>query len=298
MTTVVAEGVLELLRRDRSNRAAHYACLKAAPFCKESESLQHGVRRLDAWLTLSVELDHGFLNKVVVVVLACFLLKSSGRVKSVADLNDTWLDITRSVVSPCATTVHESYLRDARMAALFTLYKYMPEKYGVALMSVEKTNVTCVTRHILDELQGVELAEQARRNVVGKLVACAIRNVIKGVKEHARVQRLRWKKERRRLTKSIDPLPLDDAGPGGENEGRPMTEDAPPHASLLAATAIATPVDTSSVVDECIVCLDPIGSKRPLFTCGHARCCSLCAPIVHECPMCRQPVRILMDIFV
>ena len=290
MTTVVAEDVLELLRRDRSNRAAHYACLKAVPFCKESETLQHGVRRLDGWLTISAKLDHRPLNKVVVIVLACFMLESVGRVTCAKDLNDAWLDIARSVVSPCATTVDESYLRDARMTALFTLYNYMPRKYRGQLMSVSPREATYTTRHILEELQGVELAEQAKRNVVSKLVESAIRNVIKGAKEHAKVQRLRCKKERRRLAEAMKNVSLDDLA----EETFTSTEEA----DSTPLNTLEVPADTSCAADECVVCLDPIGSKRPLFTCGHARCCSMCAPIVHECPMCRQPVRILMDIFV
>ena len=290
MTRVAAEDVLELLRRDRSNRAAHYACLKATPFCKESETLQDGVERLDAWLRISAELNHRPLNKVVVVVLACFLLESAGRVTCVAGLNDAWLDITRSVVSPCATTVPESYLRDARMTALFTLYKYMPETYRGELMSVSPREATCTTRPVLEELQEVELAEQVRRRVVGKLVATAIGNVLKGVREHGRIQRLRSKKERRRLAEAMQNVSLDDLA----EETFTSTEES----DSTPLNTLEVPADTSSAADECIVCLEPIGSKRPLFTCGHARCCSMCAPIVHECPMCRQPVRILMDIFV
>ena len=285
MTLDIAEDVLELLRRDRSERAAHYACLKAIPFCKESETLEHGVKRLGAWLTVSVKLNHRPLNKVVVIVLTCFLLKDARRVTCVADLNDAWLDIARLVVSPCSTNVDEKYLRDARMTALFTLYKYLPGTYRVELMSVKPADATSTTRHILEEFQRV-----ARRDVVGKLVDFAIRNVLKEVRETARSERLRLKKERRRLAKSIDPLPLDDVCPGGANEGCPTTEDAPPHTSLLVTTA--------SAADECAVCLDPIGSKRPLFTCGHARCCAVCAPAMQECPLCRQEVTVLMQIFV
>ena len=287
---VIAQDLLELLQRDKSKRAAHYACLKATPFCKESETLQHGVRRLDEWLTISAKLDHRPLNKVVVIVLACFMLESVGRVTCAKDLNDAWLDIARSVVSPCATTVDESYLRDARMTALFTLYKYLPGTYKVALMSVKPTDATSTTRAILEELQRIEMAEQAKRNVVSKLVESAIRNVIKGAKEHAKVQRLRCKKERRRLAESVQNVSLDDPVKATFT----TTEEVDP----TPLNCLEVPADTGSAADECVVCLDPIGSKRPLFTCGHARCCSACAPIVQECPMCRQPVRILMHIFV
>ena len=154
------------------------------------------------------------------------------------------------------------------MAALFTLYTYLPEKYRGQLMSVSPREATYTTRHILEELQGVELAEQSKRNVVSKLVESAIRNVIKGAKEHAKVQRLRCKKERRRLAESMQNVSLDD--PEETFTSTPLT-------------ALQGPEDTSCAADECVVCLDPIGSKRPLFTCGHARCCSMCAPIVHEC---------------
>ena len=144
MRQAVAEDSLELLKRDRSKRAAHAACLRAAPFCTPTETLQIGVERLDTWLAISVKLNHRPLEQVVVVVLACFLTIET-RVTSIDKLNERWLEITRAVVSPSATSIlDEGYLKNARKVALCVLYKYMPLKYGSPLLKVEPRGCTCM----------------------------------------------------------------------------------------------------------------------------------------------------------
>ena len=287
MANIVAKDVLELLKRDGSKRAAHLACLRAVPFCTESETLKDGIARLGAWFDMSVELNHEPLHQVVVIVLACFVITGSDRVTYSADLNKRWLETSHDVVTPFAAKVSESYIADAEAVAICTLYNSMPEKYGRRLMSTHSRGCNCGVRRVLAERQTVESVEQVRRKLVGKLVGFAIGNVLRGVKDDARCQRLRLKKQRRRLIK----LSLDDS-----------TDDL--GTEQVGALEIATPplalevVDRSTGADECLVCFGPIGSKRLLFTCGHARCCLACAPMLPECPMCRQPVSILMEIFV
>ena len=72
MRQAISEDSLELLKQDRSKRAAHAVCLRAIPFCASSETLQIGVERLGTWLAISVNVNHRHLEQVVVVVLACF----------------------------------------------------------------------------------------------------------------------------------------------------------------------------------------------------------------------------------
>jgi hypothetical protein len=288
MANIVAKDVLELLKRDGSKRAAHLACLRAVPFCTESETLKDGIARLGAWFDMSVELNHEPLHQVVVIVLACFVITGSDRVTYSADLNKRWLETSHDVVTPFAAKVSESYIADAEAVAICALYDSMPEKYGRRLMSTHSTGCNCGVRRVLAERQTVESVEQVRRKLVGKLVGFAIWNVLRGVKDDARCQRLRLKKQRRRLIK----LSLDDStnGPGTEHVDALEIATPPPLALEV--------VDRSTGADECLVCFGPIGSKRLLFTCGHARCCLACAPMLPECPMCRQPVSILMEIFV
>ena len=203
MTSVVAEDILQMLRRDRSRRAAHFACLRAIPFCTKSETLEDGVARLGAWLDISMKLNHRPLTRVVVIVLACFLIDNTQRVTCVSKLNETWLEIARDVVSPCATTVDAQYLVDAHIVAHCTLYKFMPQTYGRTLLSIRPKRCGSETRWALEELQQAELMAQARRRVVSKLVECAVRNVLMRVSDNARCARLRLKKQRRNLVKSM-----------------------------------------------------------------------------------------------
>ena len=294
MTRVIAKDVLKLLKGDRSKRAAHIACLRANPFCTESETLEDGVARLAAWLKVSIALNHRPLNQVVVIVLACFLVDDSrNRVTCVADLNKVWLSIARESVSPCATGyVSEAYMATANIAALCTLYNFTPDKYGETLMSIDAKECTCETRHVLGELQGIELATQARRRVVRNLVESAVRNVLKGVREDARGNRMRLKKQRRKLVRSMQSVSLDDS---------PLEVAASPPSTALTTTTIEVTesIDSNgSAADECIVCFESLGSKRALLSCGHARCCGVCAHKIKECPMCRLPVNVLMEVFV
>ena len=212
MARLIAEDVLELLKRDRSKRAAHFACLRAIPFCTQYETLRDGVDRLDAWRTIALKLHHGPLAQVVFLVLACFSIDpgSIGKITSVDDLNGTWIDVVRSVVSPSATIVDEGYFANAHIVALCTLYAYLPGKYGAQLMSVDPNACVCATRNILGELQKRELAKKARCLLVGKLVESAVQNVLKQARADARVQRLRCKKERRRLSKRLHAATLDE----------------------------------------------------------------------------------------
>ena len=291
MAQIVANDVLDLLKSDGSKRAAHIACLRAIPFCTESETLKDGVDRLGAWFDMSVELNHEPLHQVVVIVLACFLITGSNRVTCSADLNKTWLEIARNVVTPFAANVSRSYITDAEAVAICTLYNSMPEKYGRRLMSTHSRGCSWEVQQMLAGRQAVEFVEQTRRKVVGKLMESAIGNVLKRMKDDARCQRLRLKKQRRRLIKSTQ---LDDSTENPATEQVDSLENATP--SILALEGVDS--SSSRGADECLVCFDPLGSKRLLFTCGHARCCLVCAPILPECPMCQQPVSILMEIFV
>ena len=290
MMQAIAEDSLELLKRDRSKRTAHAVCLRAIPFCASSETLQTGVERLDTWLAISVNLNHRPLEQVVLVVLACFLTIES-RVTSIDKLNERWLEITRDVVSPCATSIlDEGYLRNARKVALCVLYKYMPLKYGSPLLKVRPRECACATREVLEELQRKEWAERARVRIVGRLVSSAMQNVLSRAREETKVQQRRAKKVRRKLIQSTELV-----------EDRCTEYEKPTNAS--ASVGVSTPSCTPShpiavAADECAVCLEALGSKRPLFTCGHARCCTECAAIVQDCPMCRLPVHVLMEIYV
>jgi hypothetical protein len=291
MARIVANDVLDLLKRDGSKRAAHIACLRAIPFCTESETLKDGVDRLGAWFDMSVELNHKPLHQVVSIVLACFLIVGSNRVTCGADLNKRWLEIARNVVTPFATKISKSYITDVGAVAICTLYNSMPEKYGRRLMSTNSRGCSCEVQQMLAGRQSVEFVEQTRRKVVGKLMESAIGNVLKRMKDDARCQRLRLKKQRRRLIKSTQ---LDDSTENPATEQVDSLENATP--SILALEGVDS--SSSRGADECLVCFDPLGSKRLLFTCGHARCCLVCAPMLPECPMCQQPVSILMEIFV
>ena len=293
-TRAVAEDVLQVLRRDGSKRAAHFACLRAIPLCTESETLEDGVARLGAWLDISTTLKHRPLNKVVVIVLACFLVDNTQRVTCVSQLNETWIEIVRDVVSPCATTVGEQYLLDAQIIARCTLYKFMPETYGKQLLSIRPKGCSCETRWALEDFQRTELMAQARRRVVSKLVECAVRNVLKRVSDDARGARLRLKKQRRNLVKSMQDVSLAQTA---KEMPMPIEQvDLPLEVATEPVAAREAP-DSSRASDECLVCFESLGSKRPLLTCGHARCCAVCTPKLQECPMCQTPVRILMEIF-
>jgi hypothetical protein len=295
-TRVVAEDTLRVLRRDRSKRAAHFACLRAIPFCTKSETLEDGVARLGAWLDIGTKLNHRPLTQVVVLVLACFLVDNTWRVTCVAELNEMWLKIARDVVSPCAAAVGERYLVHAQIIAHCTLYKFMPQAYGRTLLSTRPKYCSCETRRVLKELQRAELVAQARRRVVSKLVECAVRNVLKRLSDDARGARLRLKKQRRNLVKPMQSMSLD--GEVKEMLAPTGQVDLPLEVATPPRTALEAQDSGSRASDECLVCFDSIGSKRPLLTCGHARCCAVCAPTLQECPMCQQPVCILMDIFV
>ena len=298
MARIAAEDVLELLKRDGSRRAAHVAALRAIPFCTEFETLHDGVVRLDAWLSISSKLNHQPLNELVIVVLACFADQDAKcNVKCIHSLNRMWVEITRDLLSPCATPHDAGYLRNARVVALCVLHNYLPEKYGKELMAANSDGYKYLpsVRGLLDGSQQIELAAQARRKVIHKMVDSAVRNVLRKTKEETKCQRLRSKRQRRKaaaaLTKPMQtacvitvehPSPI----PCGD-----QLEKEPSESVEISATI-------SRAADECIICLDVIGSKRSLFSCGHALWCDVCAIEVHECPMCRQPISILMDIFV
>ena len=293
-TMVVAEDVLQVLRRDGSKRAAHFACLRAIPFCTKSETLEDGVARLGAWLDVSLKLKHRPLTQVVVIVLACFLVDTTREVTCITELNQTWLEIARDVVSPCATTVDEHYLVDAHIIARCTLYKFMPQTYGKQLLSIRPRRCGGETRRVLEQLQRTELMAQARCRVVNKLVERAVRNVLKRVSDDARGARLRLKKQRRNLVKSMQDVSLAETA---KEMPMPIEQvDLPLEVATAPLAALEVP-DSSRASDECLVCFESLGSKRPLLTCGHARCCAICTPTLQECPMCQTPVRILMEIF-
>ena len=294
MVRVTAKDILPWLTLDRSKRAAHAACLRAVPFCTSTETLQIGVERLDEWFRLSVALDHTEINQVVVIVLACFHL-SSCNVNNVEELNDAWLEIVREILSPRGKPADEKYFVHTRMLALCTLYLYIPRNYADVLVTSSLTcscDCPCETKCRIESLKQSELAERARETVVGKLVKEAMRNVLSRAREEAKVHQRRAKKTRRKRTQSTELVLMEERCTEGEKQADVNT---PVRASAPSCTS-SDPVAVAA--DECIVCLDALSSKRPLFTCGHARCCTACAAIVNNCPLCRLPVEVIMEIYV
>ena len=296
MVRAIPKDSLALLCRDRSKRAAHGVCLRAVPFCASTETLQVGVERLNEWLRMSVALNHSKVNQVVVVVLACFQLECCS-VKNVDELNETWLGIVREILSPHGKPADEEYLLHARMLALFTLYTYIPWDYADVLLTSRFTcscGSPCETKCRMESLQRSELAERAREKVVGALVKKAIRNVLNMTREETKVQQRRAKKKtRRKRIQATEVVLIEERCAECEKH-----EDA--SALVLGASAPScAPSDPVAIAaDECVVCLESLGSKRPLFTCGHARCCASCAAAVQDCPMCRLQVKVLMEIYV
>ena len=170
------------------------------------------------------------------------------------------------------------------------LYKYMPLKYGSQLLKVGPRGCTCSTREVLEGLQRAELARRARLRVVSQLVTSAIQGVLNRVREETKVKQRRAKKMRRKRMQSSELM-------------EEQFVECEKHLAYCASVGVCTPSCTSNdpvgvAADECTVCLETLGSKRPLFTCGHARCCSACAAIVHDCPMCRSPLQVMMEIYV
>lgn len=311
----VPTGALELLAGDRSKRSAQAACLRASPFCSESKSLQDGVERLDAWLTMSCELNCVHLNQVVVSVLACFspLVEAPHRIRCVRDLNEAWIQVTGDILGPLARKVDERHLLDGRLVALCTLCEYLPERHGEQLTKVSTTGSAKATRSLVEEVRSRLLAERARRRIVGKLVEAAVNNVLRRVREDAVVQQRRSKKLRRRLTRlsiGLDSTPasLSPPSPTPHTPRSPRSPPTPPspqtpHSPPPPVIVPATPSQhhaqhESTRSNECVVCFDELAPKRPLLTCGHARCCSLCAYTLQECPLCRKAVSVIMEIFV
>lgn len=298
-----SDTTLDLSKHDHSRGAAHAACLRATPFCSENESLADGVQRLGAWLTASLELKQNYLNQVIVVVLASFWVGGTGRIASVRDLNDAWVQITRDVFGPLPPKLEKSYLLNARMIALCTLCKYMPERYGERLVNVRTAGIARDTRVLVNEIRSQVLAEWTMRRVVGKLVETAVSNVLRGAREEAVLQHRRSKKLRRRLARvSIGVAGVLQRAPSPVPPSIPPT---PPSPQALPTLAIVTapPMQRGSTTcntaaHECVVCLGELSSKRPLLACGHARYCSTCAYSLHECPLCRKAVGVVMEIFV
>ena len=294
MERATAKDSFVLLSHGRSKRAAHAACLRAIPFCTAIETLQVGVARLDEWLRMSVALNQSEINQVVVVVLACFQL-SSCSVNNVDELNDTWLEIVRALLSPQGGPADEKYLLHARILALCTLYTYMPSKYAHVLLTSHlacSCSCSCETRWLVASLRQSELAERARCTVVGELVKKVVCNVLNRAREETKVQQRRAKKTRRKRMQSTEFVLIEECCTECEKE---VDASAPAGASAPSCTP-SDPVLVAA--DECVVCLEALGSKRPLFTCGHARCCTECSAIVRDCPMCRLQVQVLMQIYV
>lgn len=295
MVRAIPKDSLTLLSRDRSKRAAHGVCLRAVPFCASTETLQVGVERLNEWLRMSVALNHSEINEVVVVVLACFQLRSCS-VKNVHALNETWLGIVREILSPQGKPVDKEYLLHARILALFTLYTYIPWDYADVLLTSRfacSCDCPCETKCRLESLQRSELAERAREKVVGELVKKVMRNVLNMAREETKLQQRRAKKTRRKRIQATEVVLIEERCTECEKH-----EDT--SALVLGAPAPScAPSDPVAIAaDECVVCLESLGSKRPLFTCGHARCCASCAAVVQDCPMCRLQVKVLMEIYV
>ena len=128
--------------------------------------------------------------------------------------------------------------------------------------------------------------------MVGKLVKEAVCNVLSKAREEAKVQQRRAKKTRRKRTQSTELVLVEERCTECEKQADVNT---PVRASAPSCTS-SDPVAVAA--DECVVCLDALGSKRPLFTCGHARCCAVCAALVWDCPMCRLPAQVIMEIYV
>ena len=56
-----------------------------------------------------------------------------------------------------------------------------------------------------------------------------------------------------------------------------------------AAALVEMGADITEVVEECMVCSDM--KRDTLFgPCGHINCCSVCAPRVKKCLICKEPI--------
>jgi hypothetical protein len=281
---VIPVDVLVRLKNDRSKRSAHFACLRAMPFCTECEPIKDGVQRLETWLKIACEIRHRWLEQVVVLVLASIaddgIVVSNGK-----DLSLTWQDVTRLVVAPSAARLEDPYLATAHAIALCVLYKYCSDQtYSRNLMmSLNPKIYPRVSSEFIHQFQTLERADQSRRKVVAKLVSCAIANVLRATRDESRFERKRCKRERRKMASGL------------ALQASTTTKGA---TCSNASPAEEPPTWVSDAANECIVCLDELGSKRTLLSCGHARCCHACAMVVHECPLCQVPVRVFMQIFV
>jgi hypothetical protein len=335
--TGIADDVIALLKHDTSCRAVHYCCLRANPFCDETDTFMMGVKRLDAWLALSVELSIELLNQIVVIVLASFQIVEN-QVICINTLNETWLHITRECVSPCRLRafVDHDYITNARMLALCVRYNYFSDRYADVIMAANPKGCAPATRRLLRNVQRLECAERVKRNIVSNLVQNTILNVLKGVRSgDAKAHRVRLKKDRRKLVKSMQVVSLDissltegasmaeeltsvsvtdgnnsdsgcegsgegdeDSGEGGEGSGEGICNGGEGSGEGICNGGEGSGDGGGGAVDECIICFDIIGSRRSLLTCGHARCCAVCAAAVVQCPMCRLPVHVIMEIYV
>ena len=77
----------------------------------------------------------------------------------------------------------------------------------------------------------------------------------------------------------------------------------PPPPSLLPSSApldvegMATTTTATTVVGECLVCMDR-EATHALVPCGHMVACEACSELVREfCPLCRAPVFMAMKVF-
>jgi hypothetical protein len=301
MTSSIEEDVnqtaLSYLLDGRSKRAVHVICLRLAPFCKAHETLWDGVKRLETMLRISTDANCQHLVVVTTLVLVCFMVDNSTnmRIDTSADLNKCWLGILPDVVGPHARTMDAPYWADAQKLAICVLYTYFPCRYGEKLMRL-KTHGSLPSVHgIVVGIQAGIRAEQARRKVVGSVVAAALSNVL----HEARLRKRRDKKKRRKL-ECTSPMPSTSSGYASLEVSTDMQAgEAEPTSECQVALSTLTVKDgNSTATEECVVCFALLGSKRPLFTCGHALCCAVCSMEMEVCPMCRQSVSIVMEIFV
>ena len=132
--------------------------------------------------------------------------------------------------------------------------------------------------------QAIERGEQTRRRVIRNVVTAALCNVL----NTARLRQRANKKKQRKLRTPRHQCTME----LGVGEAEQTSE------CQVALPTLAVQDSGSAATEECVVCFALLGSKRSLFTCGHAVCCAVCSVEMEVCPMCRQSVSIVMSIFV
>jgi hypothetical protein len=185
-SNAIPADVLARLKIDDSKRSAHFACLKAMPFCADDEPILEGVRRLGVWFRTACEIRHRWLERVVVLVLASIYAENTVTFIG-KDLDQVWRDVTRMVVSPRAEPLCEHYLTNARAVAFCVLFDWFPAEYRDLAVSLRASQYAPPISQVIDFLQERERTDRMRQKVVSNLVSSAITNVLKSTRDAAKV---------------------------------------------------------------------------------------------------------------